>query len=127
VHARGDDDLEVVDAVVGEEVEHHREHALAHVGAAHRRQRERDVIEGDDHLHARAQLRVEGLAVVRVVDRVPDGRVGVFETGEGGLGVDHPRARGEVDFDEAIAREENARRALTVEGDDAGVAHGRSR
>jgi hypothetical protein len=83
-----------------------------------------DVVDRDDDLHPGAQQRVERLAVVRVVDRVADGRVGVAQALQRGLRVDHPGAGGEVDFDEAVTGEEHAGRALAVEGHDAGVGHG---
>ena len=123
VHAGRDDHLDVVDAVIGEQLEHDREHALAHVGPAHRRQRQRDVVDRDDDLHPRAELRVERLGVVRVVDRVADRGVDVLEGGERRPRVEDARAGGEVDLDEPIAGEDGARRARFVERDDERVRH----
>ena len=54
VQGEGGDDVDVVDAGLGRQVEHRLDDALAHVGAAHGRQRQRDVVEGDRQLHARA-------------------------------------------------------------------------
>ena len=86
VNRGGDDDLDVVDAVVGEELEDDREHALAHVGPAHRRQRHRDVVDRDDDLHPGPQLRVQRVGAEGVVYRVADGGVDVLQRIEGGRG-----------------------------------------
>jgi hypothetical protein len=54
MNRRRNDDLDVLHAVVGQKVEHDREDALAHVRPAHGGQGQRDVVDGDDHLHPRA-------------------------------------------------------------------------
>ena len=117
VERGGDDDLDVLDAVIGEQLEHDREHALAHVGRAHRGEGERDVVDGDDDLHPGAELRVERIGAVRVAEGVADGRVDVLQGLERLARVDGARAGGEVDVDEAIAREDRPRRATAVERD----------
>ena len=82
VHARRDDHLDVLDAVIGERLEDDGEHALAHVGPAHRRQRQRDVVDADDDLHPGTELRVERVRVVRMVDRVADRGLDVLQRRE---------------------------------------------
>ncbi len=82
VQRQGGDDVHVVHAGVGGEVEHRLDDALADVGAAHRRQRQRDVVEGDGELHAREEQRRQRIAVDRVEQRVADGGVDVLERGE---------------------------------------------
>ena len=57
VQAEGGDDVHVVDARLGGEVEHRLDHALAGVGRAHLRQRQADVVERDRQLHAGEQQR----------------------------------------------------------------------
>ncbi len=94
--ARRDDDVEVVDAVIGEHLEDDREDALADVGAAHRRERERDVVDRDDDAHPGLELRVERLGVVRVVDGVTNRGVDVFERIERRARVEHARAGGKI-------------------------------
>ena len=49
------DEHHVVHAGLGGQLEDLLDHQLAHVGAAHGRQRQRDVVEGDGELHARPQ------------------------------------------------------------------------
>ena len=123
MHAGRDDHLDIVDAVIREQIEHDGEHPFANVGAAHRRKRQRDVVDRDRDLHPRPELRVEGLRVVRVVDRVANRGVDVLQPLDGRLGIEHAGAGRQIDFDELVAGEEHAGRASAVEGDDAGVAH----
>ena len=56
---------DVVDAGRGGQVEHGLDDPLADVGPLHRRQRQRDVVEGDRELHARPQQRRQRVAVDR--------------------------------------------------------------
>ncbi len=118
VDRRGDDDLDVLDAVIGEELEHDGEHALADVGPAHGRQRERDVVDRDDDLHPGPQLGVERIAAEGVVDRVADGRVDVLEGVDGRPRVDDARADGQVDLEDLVAAEDGPRRAALLDRDD---------
>ena len=67
VQGEGGDEVDVVDAGRGGQVEHRLDDPLADVGPAHRRQRQRDVVEGDRELHARAQQRGQRLAVAERV------------------------------------------------------------
>ena len=57
VQGEGGDEVHVVDAGGGGQVEHGLDDPLADVGPLHRGQRQRDVVEGDGELHARAQQR----------------------------------------------------------------------
>ena len=56
------DEVDVVDAGRGGQVEHGLDDALAHVGPAHRRQRQGDVVERDGELHARRGAARAGVA-----------------------------------------------------------------
>ena len=123
VDARGDDDFDVVDGVVGQQGEHDGENALANIGAAHRWQRQRDVVDRDAHLHARAEQRVERLAVLRVVNRVANGRVGIFQRLDGRLRIKHARTGWKIDLNQSITGKEGARLATRIEGDKARMAH----
>jgi hypothetical protein len=61
--------------------------ALADVGPAHGRQRQRDVVERDGELHAREQQGAQRLACrLGVLERVADGAVGVLERASGSAG-----------------------------------------
>ena len=80
VQGEGGDELHVVDAGRGGQVEHLLDDPLADVGPLHRGQRQRDVVEGDRELHAWPQQRRQRLAVaLRVQQRVVDGAVDVVE------------------------------------------------
>jgi hypothetical protein len=120
VERGGDDDLDVVDAVVGEELEDDREHALAHVGRAHRRERERDVVDGDDDLHPGRSFAWSGSSPVGVVQRVADRGVDVLQRLERRARVDGARAGGEIDVDERspekIVRGALLRSSVTTSG-----------
>ena len=121
--ARGDDHLDVVDPVIGQHLQHNCKDPLAHVRRLHGRQGQRDVVDRDDDLHPRLEQRVEGLGLVRVMDRVADGRLNVLQRLERGLRVDDARARRQIDVHQLVAVKERAGGASAVEGDDAGVAH----
>ncbi|MCB9552235.1 MAG: hypothetical protein H6705_10210 [Myxococcales bacterium] len=85
------------------------------VGALHGGQRERDVVDGDGELHARAELGVERVGLVGVVERVLDRGLGVGERLDGLVGVDDPGASGQHDFAEAGAEVHHARAGLVVD------------
>jgi hypothetical protein len=53
------DEVDVVDARLGRQVEHRLDDPLADVGAPHGRQRQRDVVEADRELHARVEASPE--------------------------------------------------------------------
>src|SRR5439155_6213466 len=74
---KGGDELHVVDAGRGGHVEDGLDHPLAIVRPAHRRQRQRDVVEGDRELHAGPQKRGQRFAVEGLEQRPADGLVGV--------------------------------------------------
>ena len=118
VQRHRDDQVDVVHPRVGEERQDHLQHLLAHVGGAHGRERERDVVEGDGHLHARPEQGVERLAAVRLVDGLADGRLDVGEPLDGRPGVDDLGADGQVLDQQVLAGEEHPRRRVPVDGDD---------
>ena len=119
VDRRGDDDLDVLDPVVGEELEDDGEHALARVGPAHRRQRHRDVVDRDDDLHPRAQLRVQRIAAEGVVDaRSGSPRPTSLSGVDRRPRIDDARADGQVDLEDAVAAEDGARCAPLLDRDD---------
>ena len=79
VQGEGADQVDVVDAGLGGEVEHGLDDALADVGPAHLRQRQADVVERDRQLHAREQQRRQRVLVDRVEQGVADRAVDVVE------------------------------------------------
>ena len=79
VQREGGDEVDVVDAGAAAQVEHLLDDPLADVGLLHRRQRQRDVVEGDRELHARAQQRGSGSHAERVVERRGDRAVDVVQ------------------------------------------------
>ena len=91
VQGDGADEVDVVDAGVGGQVEHGLDDALADVGPAHLGQRQADVVEGDRQLHAREQQRRQRVLVDRVEQGVADRAVDVVE---GGQRLGRRRSRG---------------------------------
>ena len=79
VQGEGADQVDVVDAGLGGEVEHGLDDPLADVGPAHLRQRQADVVEGDRQLHPGEQQRRQRVLVDRVEQGVADGAVDVVE------------------------------------------------
>ena len=73
------DQLDVVDAGLGGEVEHGLDDPLADVGATHLGQRQADVVEGDRQPHAGEQQRRQRVLVDRVEQGVADGAVDVVD------------------------------------------------
>ena len=125
VQGEGGDEVDVVDAGVGGQVEHRLDDPLADVGPAHRRQRQADVVEGDRELHAREQQRGQRVAVERVEQRVADGAVDVVERRQRLGRVDDPAAAGgQLLEPEALAvlEQDRRRRAVDVE-DESGTGH----
>ena len=118
VERDGDDEVNVVNAVGVQEVEKDFERGLTDVGRAHRRQGHRDVVNRNRHLHARLKLRVERVAVVRVVQGVAYGGLAVRQAFDGRVRVDDARADGQVFEYELHARRDDARRAVAVNVDD---------
>jgi hypothetical protein len=66
------DHVDVVDAVVGQHLQHDLEQSLADVGARIDRQRQRDVIDRNRDLHPRLEQRVQRLHLLGVVQGVAD-------------------------------------------------------
>ena len=90
VETEGGDQVDVVDAGRGGEVEHRLDHPLAGVGRAHLRQRQAGVVERDRQLHPGEQQRRQGIGVVRLEQRPPDRAVDVVERGQRLGRVDRP-------------------------------------
>ena len=113
------DEVDVVDAGRGRQVEHRLDHPLAHVGPAHRREREADVVERDGELHARLEQRPQGRRVAeRVVEGVADGGVGILEGVERLAGVQHAGATGRQLLEPealAVVEEDRWGRAVDLE------------
>ncbi len=121
----GRDDLDVVDPGLGGHGQHLLDDALAHVGRAHRRQRQRDVVEGDGQAHAGEELAGQRVVVDRVQERVADRRVGVGHRRQRLGRVDHPRAQRELLEAEAETLVHHQRRRAVVDlQDESRPAHG---
>ena len=121
------DEHDVVDAGFGGELEHLLDHQLAYVGAAHGRQGQRDVVEGDGERHPRAQLGPQRRGVAeRVLEGVADGADGVLERVDRLGRVQDPAAHREALEAEPLAVPEQRRRCRAVNlEDEAGPrAHG---
>ena len=81
--------LHVVDACLRRHVEHGLDHHLADIGRLHGGQRQRDVVEADGELHARAEESRQGVPVALWMEqRVADGAIGILDRLHG-LGCVH--------------------------------------
>ena len=125
MEAERGDDVNVVDAGLGGEIEDRLDNALAVVGAFHLGQREAGVVEADRELHIGPQQCGKRLHVDRIQQRVADGPVQVREAVERFGRVDDPAAiDGEALEAEALAAPEQGRwcRAVDVEHEAGDVA-----
>ena len=86
----------VVDTDFGRHLEHRFDDALAGVGAAHRRQRRRAVIEGNRQHGRGGEQRAQGSAVERCGQRFVDGSSWVLLSGERLGSIDDPAAGGQA-------------------------------
>ena len=126
VQGEGGDDLDVVDAGGGRRVEHRLDDALAHVGLAHLREREADVVEADGELHVGEEERGQRLRVAqRILERSGDRAVDVLHPRKRFRGVDDPAtACGKLLEREALAVVEQDRWGGAVDVDDqSGAGH----
>ena len=116
------DQHDVVDAGLGGQVEDRLDHPLAHVGGAHRREGERDVVEGDREPHARETAACAAAASRRAGCR---GRGGSprrdRRAGRAARARRRPGSRREA------ARAGSPRRARSASAESSGRPRGRSR
>jgi hypothetical protein len=118
VEGVGDEQVDVVDAAVGEQVEDDFEDDLPDVRRAHRRQRDRDVVDGDEHLHARPELRVQGIATFGMVDGPADRGAPVGERLDWRIGEDDARPdRDLLEQDVAVGKQQPRRRLAVLDDD----------
>ena len=112
------DQVHVVHPGRGRHVEDLLDDPLADVGAPHRRQRQRDVVEGDGQLHAGPQQRRQRIGVERVQQGVADGCFGIGQPLEGLGRVDDPAAARRQSLQAetlAVMEQDRRRRAVYVE------------
>src|SRR5919106_800308 len=107
-------ELHVLDATAGRQLEDLLQYQLPHVRWVHRRQGQRDVVERDREPHPRAKELRERLRTQRVHDRVPDRAADVGERRERVGRVHHPRAEREPLDAEALAAMHQQRRRPLV-------------
>ena len=113
------DQHDIVDAGVRREIEDRFDHPLAHVGGAHGRQGERDVVERDRQPHAREKQRAQRLGVTEgIVEGMSDRLVGIGERSKGLGPVDDPRPDGKPLEPEALAVPNQGRRSRSVDFED---------
>ena len=119
------DQVDVVDAGAVGALEHLLDHPLADVGRAHRRQRQRDVVEGDRQPHAGAQQRVQRVHPERAVERLGDRGLDVGQALQRRRRVDDPRADRQALEPQRLAGVEQRRRRALGDLDHARLALGR--
>src|ERR687893_327291 len=114
----------VFDALRGGLLEHLLYDELADVRPLHRRQRYREVVEGDGQLHAGEEKLVQRLHAHRLQERALDRHVRLGERLEGTGGVDHARAFRQLLVVEAVPRVEHHRGTVLLEdGRETRAAH----
>ena len=120
VDGQGGDEVDVVHAGLGGEVQDRFDDPLADVGTAHRGEWQGDVVEGDRELHAGEQQGTQRFGIAEgVVEGVADGAVGVGQTLEGFSRVDDPGAAGRQLLQaEALTVMEHDGRAVPVDVED---------
>ena len=87
-----DHEMNVVNPVVGQRLQHLVEQALANVGPAHLRQRQADVVDRDRHAHVGTQLREQRILVLGMKQGVANRLVGVGERVQRRRRINHARA-----------------------------------
>ena len=109
------DDLDVLDALAGGELDHLLEDALADVGQRHRRQWDRDVVDGDRQLHPGLQELGERLGVPHGVQQgMTDRGLHVPDPGESVGRIHHAGSEGELLHAEALPFVDEQRRGPLV-------------
>ena len=113
------DQMDVVDAGLGRQVEHGFDDALTDVRSTHRGERQGDVVEGDRQLHAGEQQGRQWLGIDRFHEGPADGGFGVGQAGQRFGGIDDPAAPGREGLEpELLAVVEQDRRGRPVDVED---------
>ena len=125
VQREGRDEVDVVDAGFGGEVEHGFDDALADVGAAHLRQRQAHVVEGDRELHPGEEQLRQRVLVLGMQQRVQDRTVDVAQRLDRLGRVDDAAAVGGelLEAEVLTAPEEDGRGGAIHLEDEAGTGH----
>ncbi len=113
-----DDDVDVVNAMTGEHVQHDLQHRLTNVGRGHGRQRQTDIVNSDRYFHARLKLSEQWIATERMIQRVADRGFTIRQSFDWRIGIKDPRPNGNVFENKVLARRHDARRAVAVDVND---------
>jgi hypothetical protein len=118
VQGQSGDEVHVVHAGGGGEVEDRFDDALAHIGSTHGREGQADVVEADRELHAGREKRPQRRRIAqRIVERQPDGGIGIIEGFKRLAGIEYPAAAGGQSFEAkglAVVKEDGWRGAVYV-------------
>ncbi len=87
----GDHQVDVVDAVIGQRLEHLIEQPLANVRPAHLRQRQAKVIDRDGDAHVGIELREERILIFRMEQGVANRLIGIGQRVERRRRINHAR------------------------------------
>ena len=117
VQGVGDDDVNVVNAVPGEHVQHDFENRLTNVGCGHRWQRQTDVVNGDSDAHAGFELCKQRIAAERMIECVTDGSFAIGQTLDRWIRIKHTRPDRQIFENKVFARRHDARRAIPIDVD----------
>ena len=101
--------MNVVNAVIGQRLEHHVKHPLAQVGPLHLRQRQADVVDRDRDAHVGVELREQRVGVFRMQQRVANRYVGIGQRFKRRRRIDDPGAGRKLGQQEVVAVGNQAR------------------
>ena len=117
VQAERRDQVDVLDSGLRGHVDDLFHDQLAHVRRRHRRQREREVVEGDGQFHAATQERLQRVVVERLGQRALDGPLGVGDRIERIGRIDDAGAERELLQPHAFAEMKEHRRGVAIDLD----------
>ena len=87
-----DNDVDVIDAVSRQHVQHKFERRLANIRGGHRRQGETDVVDSNGYFHAWLKLGEERIAAERMIQRVANRGFTIRQTLHGRIRINDTRA-----------------------------------
>ena len=115
VETGGDDEVDVLDPRVGRDLDDLLQDQLAGVRLGHRRQRQREIVERERQLHARAEQRLQRIVLQRVRERSPDRPLNVSDRLHRVGRIDHAAAQGQLLQPHALAEVEEDRGRVAID------------
>src|SRR5688572_19028184 len=113
----GNDNVYVVNAVAVKHLNENLERSLTNIRRLHRRNRHADVIHRDGYAHPRLELSEQWIATVRMIERVANRSLPIYQTFDWRVRVNDTRAHRQIFENEIHARSKYARRAIAIDVD----------